>query len=204
MDYYRDSVTKKSWELLMSLKRQFRFVLIGGWAVWLYTKQLKSKDIDLVIELSELEKLKEMYDISKNGRLRKYELREGEVDVDVYTPYYSNLGVPAEEVLADARVIEGFRVPSRELLFVLKAVAWGSRRRSAKGRKDLIDIVSLLQSGRLEQPILQQWVVRGDLKQTMKDLAIEINSVARIPELRLNPHHISKAKKQWTETLRFI
>lgn len=204
MDYYRDSVTQKSWELLMSLQRRFRFVLIGGWAVWLYTKQLKSKDIDVVVELSELEKLKKTYDISKNGRLRKYEFREGEVDVDVYSPYYSHLGIPAEEVVADARVLEGFRVPSRELLFMLKVVAWHSRRLGAKGRKDLIDIVSLLQSGRLEQSALQQWIVRGDLKQTVKDFGNEIKSVALIPELGLNPHHISRAKKKWAETLRRI
>ena len=89
MVYYRDAVTQKSWQLLTELTRKFRFVLIGGWAVWLYTKQLKSKDIDIVVDLSQLVKLKTRFDLVKNNRLKKYEFRNGEVQVDVYTPYYS-------------------------------------------------------------------------------------------------------------------
>ena len=54
MAYYRDSVTEASWQLLQKLKREYKFCLIGGWAVWLYTKQLKSKDIDLVVAPEEL------------------------------------------------------------------------------------------------------------------------------------------------------
>ena len=48
--YYQDLITEKSWQILIRLKSKIDFVLIGGWAVYLYTKGLKSKDIDIVIE----------------------------------------------------------------------------------------------------------------------------------------------------------
>lgn len=128
MNYYRDSVTNKSWQFLRKLNKKINFVLIGGWAVWLYTRQLKSKDIDIVVDLPQLSKIRKSYEMYKNGRLKKYEIKVDEVEVDIYSAYYSNLGIPAEEILADAKNISGFSVPSLELLLVLKSVAWYSRR----------------------------------------------------------------------------
>src|SRR3989338_8860563 len=126
MNYYRDQVTQKSWRILTQLSQKYSFVLIGGWAVWLYTKQLKSKDIDIVVELSELDKLKTTYDLTKNERLKKYEIKQVEVDVDIYVPFYSTPGVAAEQILKNVVEIESFKIPSRELLLVLKTVAWKS------------------------------------------------------------------------------
>ena len=74
MNYYRDQVTQKSWQVLTALSNKYEFVLIGGWAVWLYTKQLKSKDIDMVVALDQLGKLSRDYDLVKNDRLFKYEI----------------------------------------------------------------------------------------------------------------------------------
>lgn len=34
-EYYHNLVTQKSFELLKDLQRKFRFILIGGWAVFL-------------------------------------------------------------------------------------------------------------------------------------------------------------------------
>ena len=48
MPYYHDLITEKSWQILQELKRRHTFILIGGWAVYLYTKQLKSKDVDVI------------------------------------------------------------------------------------------------------------------------------------------------------------
>ena len=95
MPYYRDQVTQKSWEFLQTLARQYRFTLVGGWAVWLYTHQLKSKDIDMIVEFDVLEKLRTDYQLFKNDRLKKYEITQEEVQVDIYVPHYSNLGIPA-------------------------------------------------------------------------------------------------------------
>ena len=49
MAYYHDIITQKSWEELKTLNKKVKFVLIGGWATYLYTKELKSKDIDILI-----------------------------------------------------------------------------------------------------------------------------------------------------------
>ena len=54
MNYYHNLVTQKSWTELTLLKRRLNFVLIGGWAVYLYTQTLKSKDIDIIVDFTEL------------------------------------------------------------------------------------------------------------------------------------------------------
>lgn len=203
MDYYRDSVTGKSWNFLISLQRQFQFVLIGGWAVWLYTKQLKSKDIDIVVGLSELEVLKSRYDVVKNERLKKYEFRSEEVSIDMYVPHYSSIGIPAEEILSEAQVVEGFRVPPREMLLTLKIVPWFSRRGSSKGQKDLLDIISLLDAGLLNSQKVKRWIEDTRLQQEIESLRSEIASVMTIQELQLNQHQVSRKKKQWMKILNF-
>jgi len=187
MVYYRDSVTEQSWQLLKKLKRQFKFCLIGGWAVWLYTKQLKSKDIDIVVEAKELTKLKENYDLFKNERLKKYEFRQGEVAVDVYSAYYSDLGLKAEKILTDCRIIEGFSVPSPETLFILKLTAWLDRRASPKGRKDLLDMISLLGQQKIKLSKIKHEGVKTFVKQ--------LNLLIAVPELNLNQHLWSRIKK---------
>ncbi|MBI2009797.1 MAG: hypothetical protein HYS86_01330 [Candidatus Chisholmbacteria bacterium] len=199
MDYYRNSVTQKSWELLITLKRQYRFVLIGGWAVWFYTRQLKSKDIDVVVELAELERLRLAYDLTKNERLKKYEFRQDEVEVDVYTPFYSELGIPAEEITKDVRVVEGFHLPAAELLLTLKAVAWEQRRASPKGRKDWLDILSLLQLEYLDKDRMGDWLSRGRLGGLKEKIREAIKGSVAIPELNLNRHQIARVKTRWLE-----
>lgn len=188
MVYYRDSVTGQSWELLKELKRQFKFCLIGGWAVWLYTHQLKSKDIDIVVEPEELGRIRKKYELTKNDRLKKYEFRKGEVQIDVYPAYYSKPGIKVEQILANCRVVEGFSVPLPETLFILKLTAWLARKRSAKGRKDLVDLISLLQIQENEQ---------GSIKhQGIKILVEELRALASVPELNLNQHQWSRVKKR--------
>ena len=201
MDYYRDSVTQKSWELLRDLKRRFPFVLIGGWAVWFYAKQLKSKDIDLVVDLPVLDQLKSTYDLVKNDRLAKYEFRQGELEVDVYVPFFSTPGIAAEEILANARVVEGFRVPTRELLIALKLVAWDARRASAKGRKDFLDIVSLLETGTVDNVSLRKWILVGRLEENASQFREELTHQTAILELHLNAHRLSRRKKHWLEMI---
>ena len=66
MNFYHNLITQKSWQLLQDLRRRYQFILIGGWAVFLYTKALKSKDIDLVMGYEELKKLKEEFEDRKS------------------------------------------------------------------------------------------------------------------------------------------
>ena len=120
MNFYHNLVTEKSWRLLQSLRKEYDFILIGGWAVFLHTSALKSKDIDLVLEFSELERLKEEFDVSKNERLKKYEVRREEMEIDIYIPFYSSPGLPAEDLKEFVVRLEGFKTVEKEVLARLK------------------------------------------------------------------------------------
>ncbi len=115
MDYYHNLITEKSWQYLQTLKRHYNFILIGGWAVYLYGKALKSKDIDIICDYEELQKLKANFNLYKNDRLKKCEIHQGEFDVDIYLPFFSDLGLPVEEIQKKVRNIEGFLVPELEI-----------------------------------------------------------------------------------------
>ena len=65
MPYYHDIITDQSWQELIQLNKLIPFVLIGGWATYLYTKTLKSKDIDIAIDYPALSALKDAYDVHK-------------------------------------------------------------------------------------------------------------------------------------------
>lgn len=142
-EYWNSLLTEKSWEVLQGLKREYRFILIGGWAAYLLVKQQKSKDVDVVVEIKELEKLKEE-GLTKNDRLKKYELKREEIDVDIYVEHYSQLTIPPEELKKYCIETQGFRVASPEALLVLKQGAYADRQDSVKGEKDKLDIISLL------------------------------------------------------------
>ena len=89
--FYQEMVTQKSWQILQNLKKQVAFILIGGWAVFLYTNSLKSKDIDVIIDYGQLEDLKRTGNVYKNERLRKYEIKREGVDIDIYLPFFSRV-----------------------------------------------------------------------------------------------------------------
>ena len=107
MPYYHDLITEKSWRILQNLRRAYDFILIGGWAVYLYTHGLKSRDIDFICDYKTLEKLRNDYDLVKNDRLRKYEIHIGEFDIDIYVPFFSDLGIPVEDLQNIASGISG-------------------------------------------------------------------------------------------------
>ena len=199
MDYYRSSVAEKSWQMLQTLRRKYSFVLIGGWAVWLYTRRFKSKDIDIIVQMQTLTKLKTQFPVTKNNRLFKYEAIQGEIQIDIYVPFWSHLGIPAEDVQSHAVSMEGFHVPPPETLVVLKQVAYAARMGSSKGYKDFLDIISLISlpqfswnSYRLQAP-----------QQLKEQLATTLSHTTSIPELSLNRHQFATMKKMWLKNLRF-
>ena len=181
MDFYNDLVTQKSWQTLQELKGKLDFVLIGGWAVYLYTKALKSKDIDIIVGYDQLEKLRKNFTVSKNERLKKYEARREEVQIDVYLPHYSNLGIPIEKM--DLKTVETFKLPSVVTLLKLKMLAYKQRGLSAKGQKDRLDILSLL------------FFADIDFKLSFS-LQKLISETGKIPELNINEYLWSKKKRE--------
>ncbi|MFP4051642.1 MAG: DUF6036 family nucleotidyltransferase [Thermoplasmata archaeon] len=141
-EFWNESLTKASWKSLQEFSKKYDFILIGGWAVYLWSKNQKSKDIDIVIDFDTLGQLRQDYDVSKNDRLKKYEIQQDKFDVDIYVKYYSELGFPLEEL--EVTRIEGFTVPVLEDLVILKQNAEIDRRGSVKGKKDATDILSML------------------------------------------------------------
>ena len=141
-EYWHDLQTEKSWNILKAIKGKFPFILIGGWAVYLWTKSQKSKDIDLIVDLKTLSSLKTNYDLRKNEIMKKYEIKIDEIDIDVYAKYFSKFVIPIEKI--ETTKIEGFDVAKPEFLLALKQAAELSRRESDKGEKDMIDIIGML------------------------------------------------------------
>ena len=139
MEYWNDLITQKSWEVLQKLNN-VKFTLIGGLAAYLWTKSHKSRDIDIIVDFDELEKIKHNFTLHKNDSLRKYEIKIDEIDIDIYVSYFSTLVIPAENIIKYTSKLEGFNVVIPEALLVLKQGAEIDRRHSIKGEKDMIDI----------------------------------------------------------------
>lgn len=196
MEYYKDLITEKSFKILQDLRRKYKFVLIGGWAVFLCTHSLKSKDIDVVIDYDELEELRQNFTFVKNDRLKKYEIIIDEIDIDLYVPFYSNLGIPVEEISKYTQELEGFSVPRPEILLVLKQKAYFERAGSPKGEKDKIDIISLLKNIDIDFAFYKKVLGKYHLEGYLDGLKNLLQTIIEIPELGLNQFQYFKLKKK--------
>lgn len=195
MPYWNDLVTEKSWEKLQELKRMgLKFVLIGGWAAWLYSKSHKSKDIDIIVDFEELGKIRQMFDLKKNDRLRKYEFRLEEIDVDVYVEHFSRLAIPAEDAVKDARKIEGFEVVKPEVLLALKQGAEQARGESEKGLKDRVDIMDLLLKSGIDFREYGKLLERHGIRNYKRRLIGIVQGFREIKYLNLAPGKFKKKK----------
>lgn len=200
-EFYHDLITETSFITLQDLKRKFNFILIGGWAIFLYTKALKSKDIDMIIDYDELDKIRKNFEVSKNERLKKYEVKIEKIDIDIYLPFFSNIGFPIEEIKNYTQSVEGFIVPIPEILLILKTVTLIERRGTTKGKKDLIDIFSLLKEGKINWQKYKELVEKYNLKEVNQKFKELVSSAKAIPELNLLNHQIAKLKKKTLKEL---
>lgn len=196
MTYYHNLITDKSWQLLQQLKKEFQFILIGGWAVWLYAQTLKSKDIDFIVDYDQLELIRKSYNLFKNDRLKKYEIKVQQTDVDIYVPFYSNLGISAEKVIETAVSLQGFRVPRKEMLLLLKQKAFEARGLSVKGRKDYLDIFSLILLPDFDWRLYQEMLKKYKLTKLLHNLKKLIKESKAIQEFDLNTHQVARLKKK--------
>lgn len=195
MEYYHNLVTEKSFTLLQELRRDYQFILIGGWAVFLWTHRLKSKDIDLVVDFSELEKMRARFPATKNERLKKYEIKIEEIDIDIYVAHYSNPGLPAEALSPYVVSKEGFIVPRPEILLILKQAAFRERQGSPKGEKDGLDILALLTLPEMDWQFYRQVLREHQLDNLGQQLLDLLAATTAAPELGLNEHRFSRLKK---------
>lgn len=196
MDFYHNLITEKSWSVLLELRHEYNFVLIGGWAVFLYTHGLKSKDIDVVLEYETLEKLRSKLSFYKNERLKKYEVKKEEIDIDIYVPFYSNPGLPAEELVNLRTSVEGFDSVEKEILAILKQKALMERKDSVKGRKDLIDLISLFQLDEFDWERYLNAIKRYGLKESLESVRKTVIETTKIDELDLNIHKFARFKRR--------
>ncbi len=165
--------------------------------MFVYTHGLKSKDIDIVVDFPELEKLRQQYTLAKNDRLKKYEIKLEETDVDVYVPNYSNPGLPAEEISKYLSNREGFTVPLPEILLILKQTAYEQRKGTPKGDKDKIDMMSLLCLPNFDFANYHEALARFGLGRYSKALKALIKNTLEMKELGLNQHQFSRLKKSF-------
>ena len=196
MNYWHNLVTQKSFDLLKRLRRDYSFILIGGWAVYFYTEALKSKDIDLIVEYEELGRLKEKFPLTKNERLRRYEIKEEEVDIDIYVPYYSNPGLPAEVIREWTAEREGFRLPMPEVLLILKQKAFSERKNSIKGEKDKIDIFSLLKNTPFDFSLYLKILKKYNKLDFSQELFRLVQDTSELKEISLNRQSFAKLRKE--------
>lgn len=195
-EFWHDTITDKSFYTLQTLRKEYEFVLIGGWAVFLYTKALKSKDIDMIVSLETLGRLKTNFDVRKNERLKKYEINMDGFDVDIYVPFYSELGVPADFIFKDTLSIDGFTVPQKEILLILKIFVYGQRKGSLKGKKDLLDIIGLLYFNNIDFKKIETMTGDFRLEHLQKELNDLLNFTYEVEELGLNKKQFSDFKKK--------
>lgn len=90
--------------------------------------------------------------------------------------------------------VEGFNVPTAEVLLILKQKAYQNRAGSTKGEKDRIDIISLLNSVNFKKyaELLKKFGVEkcsGDLKQILQ-------STRQVEELKMSEHAFAGFRKK--------
>lgn len=195
MAYYHDIITERSWQELQRLKGAIDFVLIGGWAVYVYTHSLKSKDIDIIVDYDQLQNLRKQYACNKNGRLKKYEAVKGDVQIDVYVPHYSELGIPVEVLMQQTSEREGFTVLKLPYLVAMKIYTLSQRGRSIKGRKDFIDIIALIAKDESAVQEAGTIIDQYQLMQSLPTLFDILTENTDLPELHLNAHAYSMVRK---------
>jgi hypothetical protein len=200
MQYWDDLITSQSWLKLQEINKKYNFVLIGGWAVFIYTKALKSKDIDIIVDFETLTKLKQDFHLNKNERLKKYEIKELQFDIDVYVEYYSNIGLPVEQVVKNSVKKDGFLVPKIELLLILKQIVFKQRQDSLKGQKDKIDLFSLLQQD-MDIGFYKKLLKKYQFKTLRSELIDLLQETVEFKEIGLNRQKISRLKKRVVEQL---
>src|SRR3989338_1584014 len=203
MPYWNELITEKSWEMIQELqKKKIKFVLIGGWAARLYTKAQKSRDIDIIVDFEELSKLKQLFDLSKNERLHKYEFHMGEIDIDVYVGHFSKLSVPVEEAAKKTRRMEGFSVVEPEALLILKQGAELARKESEKGFKDRLDIMNLLLNAEIDFAEYNNMLQKYNIPHLKQRLVEIVQGFREGKYLDMNPAELKRSRQALLEKIK--
>ena len=163
MEIWNEEIIKKSEDILLELKNNADFVLIGGWSIWLYAQTVKSKDIDIYIDFKDFFILQNFLinkglSINFNPKLNKYECKTSELDIDIYTPDHCNLIIHCKDVFNKKlwKIVGGLKTIIPEVLLILKLDSEKNRHETIKGFKDRIDILSLVSRVEINKELLSQ------------------------------------------------
>jgi len=195
MEYWNEAITQKSWETLWKINNEIDFVLIGGWAAYLWAKSHKSKDIDIVVAYKELDRLKLNYSLKKNDNLKKYEIIIDDIDIDIYVPFYSKLPL-LDNIVDYTTKIESFKVVTPQALLILKQAAELDREGTEKGLKDRIDIMDLLLRCEVDFNDYNRLLDKHNLKNFKKRLIEIISAFKELKYLDLNPREFKLEKEK--------
>jgi len=204
MEFWNNTLTEKSWKILQQLKKEnFDFVLIGGWAAYLWTKLHKSKDIDIVIKnFEDLSILKKDYNLIKNDNLKKYEIKIEEIDIDIYVPFFSKLAIAPDEIRKQSTKIQNFNVVKSEVLLILKQGAEQDREKSVKGEKDRTDIMTLLFYTEIDFNEYFRLLKEYKLDHFYERLKNIVLNYKEIKYLNMNPREFKLKKKETIDKLK--
>lgn len=203
MEFWNSDITGESWNQLISLSKKYKFVLIGGWAIYMYTKLQKSRDIDMVVDYVQTRPLFADFQMRNNPSLRKYEIKFQKFNVDVYTPFYSRLSVSPQDLLNNYRVIENIMVSRVEEMLILKPGAFYDRKSSIKGQKDRVDIAGLVFYSTVDYSRLRV-LLNQYKKESYMDLLLDaVGNIDRhlLPYLNLNESTYSKIRKRTLDAI---
>lgn len=194
MEYWHDIITEKSWNVLQQIKKEFNFILIGGWAIYLYTKAFKSKDVDIIIDFETLNELRKKYNLIKNDNLKKYEIKINEIGIEIYVKNYSKLPIDLKEIEQNTTLIEGFKLVKPEILLILKQAAEIGRGNSEKGVKDKIDIINLLIKANIDFNAYHNLIKKYKLENYRTRLIEIIKNFNYLDKINLNLREYKKIK----------
>ena len=198
MEFWNSALTEKSWNTLVQLReKKFDFIVIGGWAAYLWTGLHKSKDIDIAIKnFEDLALVKEKYNLIKNDHLKKYEIKIEEIDIDIYVPFFSKLAIPVEEISKHTTKIQNFEIVKQEILLILKQGAEQDRENSVKGEKDRIDIMALLGYANINFKDYFKLLKEYKLEFFYERLKKIISNFKEIKYINMNPREFKLKKEE--------
>lgn len=199
IQFWNEENTRGSFDVLRGLVGKVNFVLIGGWAVFYYTRQQRSLDIDIAIGYDSVEHFMGYGVNQYEGMLIKYATVNGIV-VDLFIEGFADkdLPVPVSEIMQHYITLEGIKVVEKELLLLLKT--WGYfRADEVKHHKDVIDAVSLLFFADIDLQKVRQYIERYNIpKNKGADIMLEYLDMAVrfLPNLDLTEHEYQVRKEE--------
>ncbi|MBI2971553.1 MAG: nucleotidyltransferase family protein [Candidatus Aenigmarchaeota archaeon] len=154
MDIYHKSLDILKKIVENQEKFNYKVYLVGGWSVWMYNPYMKSKDIDILVKKEDFWKLRNLL-LNEGFRetsrvLEKHGFAmlwgDDKIEIDVYDDKIGKFSI--DEFVTNAIVKKmnrwDVRVVSVDDLFLMKVYTAGERLGTAKGEKDLSDLLALL------------------------------------------------------------